>query len=77
MADTVLNQQQYSAFLGLKDRHTFARLRKTHPEQIAPSFFIGNNERWFLSTIIEFHKALESQEKNNAGGSVVSKSFSA
>ena len=76
MAERVLNQMQYSEFLGI-DRHSFARLRKTHPEQFAPSFFIGTNERWFYSTILEFHKALECQEKNITGGSAVSKSFSA
>ena len=63
MADQVLNKMQYAELLGF-DRHAFARIRKEHPEQFAPSFFIGSNERWFLSTIIEFHKALESGEKN-------------
>ena len=63
MADQVLNKMQYAELLGF-DRHAFARIRKEHPEQFAPSFFIGSNERWFLSTIIGFHKALESGEKN-------------
>lgn len=60
MTDTVLTLTQYSEFLGFQDVHSFTRNRRNHPEQFAPSFKIGTNERWFLSTVISFHKAQES-----------------
>lgn len=72
MTEQVLNKMQYAELLGF-DRHAFARIRREHPEQFAPSFFIGVNERWFLSTIIAHHKSLERLD-NNKGGQLVSES---
>lgn len=72
MADQVLNLTQYAAFLGF-DRHAFTRIRRQRPEEFAPSFYIGSNERWFLSTIIAHHKSLEGLDSNK-GGQLVSES---
>lgn len=58
MTDCTLNKTQYAALLGV-DIHTFNKHRAQHPEQFCPSFFIGTNERWFLSRIEEFYRALE------------------
>jgi len=58
--EKVMNATQYSRFLGFKCIQSFSSNRRRHPDLFAPSFSVGRYERWFLSTIIAFHKSKES-----------------
>lgn len=67
MTDRTLNKTEYAALVGV-DIHTFNKHRAAHPEQFCPSFFIGKNERWFLSRIMDFYKALEGSDNTTQEG---------
>lgn len=67
--EKVFNATQYSKFLGFKCIQSFSSNRKRHPERFAPSFQVGRYERWFLSTIIAFHKSMESRSPGDSEAS--------
>lgn len=72
MADRVLNRTQYAEYLGLTLK-TFSYLRSKNPETFAPSFVIGNREKWYLSTIDKFHHDNEVQRSEPINGKDIEK----
>lgn len=58
MPDKALNAKEYAALVGV-GYSTFRSELKRHPENFAPDFKVGKCRRWWMSTIVAFHKSKE------------------
>jgi len=58
MSERALNAKEYASFIGI-GYSTFRSEFRKHPDRFAPHFKVGKCRRWWMSTIVDFHKSKE------------------
>jgi len=58
MPDKALNAKEYASLIGV-GYSTFRKEYGAHPDRFAPHFNVGKCRRWWMSTIVDFHKSKE------------------